>query len=150
MSESAEPWNQPDEETKAAAEPIRRELEDALAVIDTPAKAEALAQRLEADALEREAVEVAEAAPQLQEASPEIQAQIAAETVEHAKEARPNEPVGEAAAAIEAIAAEAAALDGPAYEALVEAVQDVTNPALRGEPEKLERPRRYLRDTIMQ
>lgn len=150
MSESASPLNEPDEATQEAAEPIKEELEKALKAIDTPEKAEALLEHLEADAEGREAVEMAERVPHLESAPPELQAEVAAEVVEEAAEVgRRTGEVDEAAAAIEAIAAEAAELEGPAYEALVAAVQEVTDPALTGEPEKLERPRRYLRDIIM-
>lgn len=141
--------NQPDEETREAAVPISQELEKALSAIDTPAKADALAERLAADTEGKLAVGEAEEVPQLEDAAPETQAQVASSQVRKAVRDAPNEPVDEAAAAIETIAKEAAALDGPAYEALVEAVQTVTDPALKGEPEKLEQPRRYLRDAIM-
>lgn len=150
MSESAEPWNQPDEETREAAKPIGEELEEALSKINTTAKADALAQRLAQDAEGKGATDEAEKAPDLSEASPELQAGVAASEVEKAVDAQPNEPISEAAAAIETIAREAASLEGPAYEALVEAVQEVTDPGLQGQPDRLEQPRRFLRDAIMQ
>ncbi|MCZ7574169.1 MAG: phosphatase PAP2 family protein [Ardenticatenaceae bacterium] len=150
MSASTAPWNEPNDETREAAAPIKQELETALADIDTPEKAEALVERLTAGAGEQPAVVVGAHAPQAPEAPPAEQAALAAETVKQAAEAEQGDEVGEAANAIEAAAAEAVALEGPAYEALAEAVQDVTSPALEGAPEKLERPRRYLRDAIMQ
>ncbi len=150
MSQSAEPWNQPDEATQAAAQPIKEELQEALQSIDTMEKAEALIARLESDSAGQGAVEVAEAAPDAEGAAAETQTEVAADAVEQAADAGEQvSELDEAAAAIEAIAAEVAELDGPAYEAVVAAVQEVTNPALTGEPEALERPRRYLRDTIM-
>jgi membrane-associated phospholipid phosphatase len=57
--------------------------------------------------------------------------------------------VDEAVAIIEAAAKEAAALEGEPYEAIAEAIQEVTNPELQGHPEKLARPRRYLLDAIL-
>jgi membrane-associated phospholipid phosphatase len=149
MSASAAPWNQPDEQTQAAAEPIKQELEAALRAINTPEKADALAERLAADTAGREVLTEAQAAPQAPDASAPAQAQVASQAVEAAVASAQGQPVDEAAAAIEAIAAEAAALEGPAYEALVEAVQQVTNPTLQSAPEQLQRPRRYLRDAIM-
>lgn len=149
-SESAAPWNKPDEATQKAAEPIKEELEQAIRAINTPAKADALVERLASDVAGEKEEEVGQQAPQVKEASPEAQAAVAANVVQQAVAEEPNRPVDEAAAAIETIAREAAALDGPAYEALVAAVQEVTNPALTGEPEKLAQPRRYLRDAIMQ
>src|SRR5687768_15667579 len=50
-SESAAPWEQPDEATQRAAEPIKQELEQAIAATNTPAKAEALVERLAQDSL---------------------------------------------------------------------------------------------------
>jgi membrane-associated phospholipid phosphatase len=150
VSESAAPWNKPDEETREAAEPVKERLEEALAAIDTPEKAERLATRLYADAELRLAEEEAKKAPHLEEAPDEVQAEVAARRVEAAVKEAEDSPADEAAAAIEAIAREVATLEGPAYEALVDAVQQVTDPALKGAPEKLERPRRYLRDAIMQ
>jgi membrane-associated phospholipid phosphatase len=150
VSESAAPWNEPDEETREAAEPLREHLEEALAAIDTPEKAERLAAKLHADVEARITEEEAKKAPHLEEASDEVKAETASRRVEHAVREAPDTPEDAAAAAIEAIAREAAVLEGPAYEALVDAVQQVTDPALKGEPEKLERPRRYLRDAIMQ
>lgn len=151
MSQSAQPWEQPDEETQEAAEPISKELEKALLAIDTPEKAEALLERLETDTQDVEAGEAAAQMPSSEGAAPQVQAEMASAAVEQAADVgqATGGDIGEAAAAIETIAAEASDLDGPAYEALVAAVQEVTNPALTGEPEKLEGQRRLLRDTIM-
>ncbi len=149
-SESGNPLDQPDQQTQEAVEPVKKELEEALRAINTPAKAEALVARLTADTSKAESEEVVEATPQPEGATEAVQAEIAAETVQKAAAVGEKQgEIAEAAAAIEAIAAEAATLDGPAYEAVVAAVQEVTNPALTGDPHKLEEPRRYLRDTIM-
>lgn len=149
MSESSTPWDQPDDETRAAASPVEEHLEEALAEIDTPEKAEELVEHLVTEAGTQPAVEVGETVPQVEETRPAAQAAAAADAVERAVEAERGDEIDEAAAAIETAAAEAVALEGPAYEAVAEAVQEVTSPALAGEPEKLERPRRYLRDAIM-
>jgi undecaprenyl-diphosphatase len=151
-SESAAPWEQPDEATQRAAEPIKQELEPAIAAINTPAKAEALVERLAQDTLGKTEAEESEKAQATHSdtASAEVQAAGAAEAVQQGVQAETGTKVDEAAAAIETIAREAVALEGPAYEALVAAVQEVTNPELTGDPEKLARPRRHLRDAIME
>jgi hypothetical protein len=50
MVDEATPLNKPDEETRAAAEPVEEELEEALEDIDTPQKAAAVAEELVEDA----------------------------------------------------------------------------------------------------
>lgn len=151
MSESADPWNQPDEATKAAAQPVEEKLEAALKAINTPAKADALIERLASGVGDRQAIAIEDgpSPAAATDAPPEMQMAAASQRVEQAVEASPNKPVAEAAAAIESIAEMALALDGPAYEALVEAVQTVTDPGLRDHPEKLEEPRRYLWDALV-
>jgi undecaprenyl-diphosphatase len=158
MSESADPWNQPDEATKAAAKPIEEELEAKLKAINTPAKADALIERLATDVKGQKAAQFEDKPAPAGDAPPEVQAAVASEVVEGAGEAQPNKAAGkaqpnkavdEAAATIESIAQMALELEGPAYEALVEAVQQVTDPGLRDNPEKLEEPRRYLWDAMM-
>ena len=52
-------------------------------------------------------------------------------------------------AALKIAAEEAAILEGPAYEAVADHLQAVTAPELEGQPEKLEKPRRYLRDALL-
>src|SRR5690606_34666635 len=73
---------------------------------------------------------------------------IAAEAVEQAGESAPDEAVEQAVAVLQAAGAEAVALEGPAYEAVADAIQGVAGPAA-AESAALERPRRYLRDAIM-
>lgn len=138
----------PDRETRRAAEPVERQLEEALAAIDTPDKAEQVVERLTVESAGRAAVEAGEAAPQAVEAPPAEQATIAAEAVEQAGQAAPEEPIERAVAVLQAAGAEAVALEGPAYEAVAGAVQQVTGPAA-AERVLLTRPRRYLRDAIM-
>ncbi|MBA3532205.1 MAG: phosphatase PAP2 family protein [Ardenticatenales bacterium] len=150
MNEEEPILNEPNEETRAAAKPVQEQLEEKLAAIDTPEKAEALVEQLTSDAQGQTAESATQQTPLAESAPPEVQAAIAVEAVAQSAAQAPNTPVQEAAAVINAVAAEAEAMEGPAYEAFVEAVQKVTDPSLQGQPEKLEEPRRYLRDAIMQ
>jgi undecaprenyl-diphosphatase len=144
MADEATPLNNPDEETQEAAEPIREELEEAMSHIDSPQEAQAVADKLAEDAGAERGVE----APQPEATPPQGQAEVAAQAVEEAAEEASND-VERAAAVVEATAAEAAALEGPAYEALVGAVQDVTRPRPENEGEQLKRGRRLLRDALL-
>jgi undecaprenyl-diphosphatase len=139
--------NQPDEETQAAAKPAQVYLEEALEGVDTPEKAEAVIEKLVQDAADQPALEAAEEVPSTEEMPPPIQAGVAAEVVKEAAESASGE-VDEAVRAIEAAAAEATALEGPAYEALAERIQEVTNPALKEQPEKLAKQRHYLHEAL--
>jgi undecaprenyl-diphosphatase len=138
---------QPDEKTRAAAKPVEESLEEALESIDTPEKADAVIEQLVTDAADQQAVDVAEDASSPIAAPPADQAGVAAEVVQEATESAPNE-VEKAAKAIEAAGAEAVALEGPAYEAVAERIQKVTDPALQGKPQKLAEQRRLLRDAL--
>jgi undecaprenyl-diphosphatase len=62
---------------------------------------------------------------------------VAAEAVEEAAKAQPTD-AQRTAAVLETTAAEAAALEGPAYQAVAEAVQDVTGPVGERPPEDAE------------
>jgi undecaprenyl-diphosphatase len=145
MSEK-DPKSPPDEETRAAAQPIAEDLENTLAAIDTPEEAEAVIDKVVKDTKDEEALEEAAAIPE--DAPPEVQAATAAEAVHTACEAASGD-VDEAVATVEAAAREAAALKGESYEAVTEAIQEVTNPELQRQPDKLKRPRRYLLDAIL-
>lgn len=140
---------QPDEKTRSAAKPAQEKLEEVLEHIDTPEKAEAVIEQLVQDTAGRRAVEVAEEAPSTDAAQPARQASLAAEAVQEAARSASTE-VDEAARVIEVAAAEAVALEGPAYEAVAERIQAVMNPALQGQPQKLVKQRRYLREALKQ
>ncbi|MBX2998219.1 MAG: phosphatase PAP2 family protein [Caldilineaceae bacterium] len=146
MYNEEKPWQKPDEETRAAAEPIEKELEKALAHIDTPEKALALVDELLKETAEKTAddvdVDVDKDAP-----APD-QVKMAADVIKAACDSASGD-VDEAMAVIEAAAREAATLEGEPYEAIAEAIQEVTNPELQGHPEKLARPRRYLLDAVL-
>jgi undecaprenyl-diphosphatase len=149
MVDEATPLNKPDEETRAAAEPVEEELEEALEDIDTPQKAAAVAEELVEDAGTERALEAAQDAPRPEGTSPQEQADVAAQAVEEAAEEAAGD-VERAAAVIEATAAEAVALEGPAYEAMAGAVQEASRPMPEDERECLKRGRRLLRDALLQ
>ena len=139
---------EPDVKTRAAAERVKKTLEDTLEKIDSPDKAEAVVDKIVSETRDQPAVETAQKAKPPETAPPDKQVEEAAVAVSAAAEAEPGE-VNEAAAVIEETAAAAEALEGPAYEALADAVQQVTAPALQGQPQKLAEPRRYLRDALL-
>jgi membrane-associated phospholipid phosphatase len=140
------PWQKPDEETRAAAEPVEKELEEALADIDTPEKAQAVVDELLKDAADETVDEIPDGVDK--NAPPPDQVKMAADSIKKAYNGQTGD-VDEAAAIIEAAAKEATTLEGEPYEAITEAIQEVTNPELQGQPDKLERPRRYLLDAVL-
>lgn len=146
MYNEEKPWQKPDEETRAAAEPIEKELEDAIADIDTPDKAMAVVDELLNRTSEEDTTEIDTSVDK--EAPAPDQVKMAADAIKAACD-KTSGDVNEAAAIIEAAAKEAAALEGEPYEAITEAIQEVTNPELQGHPEKLARPRRYLLDAVL-
>jgi membrane-associated phospholipid phosphatase len=146
MYNEEKPWQKPDEETRAAAEPIEKELEDAIADIDTPDKAMAVVDELLNRTAEEDTTKIDTSVDK--EAPAPDQVKMAADAIKAACD-KTSGDVDEAAAIIEAAAREAAALEGEPYEAITEAIQEVTNPELQGHPEKLARPRRYLLDAIL-
>jgi membrane-associated phospholipid phosphatase len=146
MYNEEKPWQKPDEETRGAAEAIEKELEEALADIDTPEKALALVDELLKETAEKTAADVDVDVDK--DAPPPDQAKMAADAIKAACD-NASSDVDEAKAIIEAAAKEAAALEGEPYEAIAEAIQEVTNPELQGLPEKLVRPRRYLLDAVL-
>jgi undecaprenyl-diphosphatase len=145
MYNKENPWQKPDNQSRAAAEPVDKELEDAISHIDNVEKAEAVVDELVKKTAEKP---VKKAAADTKKGRPEEQVKEAADTIKAACEKATGD-VDEAAAVIEAAAKEAAALEGEPYEAVAEAIQEVTNPELQGQPDKLERPRRYLLDAVL-
>lgn len=140
---------EPDPEIRDAAEPVEQTLADILDEIDTPEKAEAVIARLVTEENEQPAMEVAPQEIEPHETEPpEQQLDEIVQAVKVLAKAEPDE-VSEAATVLKETAAAATVLEGPAYEALVDKVQKVTDPALQGQPERLEKPRRYLRDALM-
>ncbi len=146
MSPKEDPLHDPDPETQAAAQPIEDELEKAISVIDSEEKADAVIDRLVKDSENVRGVE--DQTTGHEDAPPAEQVEEAAEDVEEAA-ATATDDVDEAAKTIEAAATEAATLKGESYEAVSKAIQEVTNPELQGDPEKLKRPRRLLLDAIL-
>jgi undecaprenyl-diphosphatase len=145
MIEKKEIFNEPDMETRMAARPLQEVLEEVVAKIDSPEKAEALLNRLVSDT---EGMTAEEAAPIVLGAVPEEQVQEATRLVQDAVRAEEDE-IAQAAAALKATAAESVALEGESYEAVTDAVQKVSTPSIEDTPEKLARPRRLILDAIL-
>jgi undecaprenyl-diphosphatase len=140
--------NQPDEETRKAAEQIHRYLKDALEKIDTPEKSEAVVDELITEQSDRPADEVADEEVAVSEkATPSEQAEAAAETIKNAAEAEITD-TQKAAETLKATAAELTELEGPAYEAVADEVQAVTDPALEGKPQVLPEQQQLLWEAL--
>jgi undecaprenyl-diphosphatase len=148
MPEKESPLDKPDEETRENAEPIKQRLKETLEEIDTLEQAEAVIEQVVQDTQDKRAVEAAQEAPQAEGAPPATQAAVAAEAVEGAAEGQPAQ-AQKAAAVLETTAAQAAALEGPAYEAVAEAVQDVTSPVGEKSPEEVKRAQRLLHEAMV-
>ncbi len=80
---------EPDPETRAAAEHIKKTLEDTLEKIDSPDKAEAVVDQIVTDTQDRPALEVARKAKPPDTAPPEEQVEEAAAAETAAAEADP-------------------------------------------------------------
>jgi undecaprenyl-diphosphatase len=133
------PWMPPDPEERAAAEPAKQAIKDALREIKTPEQAEAVAEQAVAAAggtTEREVREQGSASPQ-----PAQTVQAAAATA----------PQGEKApAALVEAAKQVAGSSGTTREALEQAVQQATNPEQHGAVEAEEQePLDLLREAFL-
>ncbi|MBI3943312.1 MAG: phosphatase PAP2 family protein [Chloroflexi bacterium] len=148
------PGAQPDEETKAAAKPIEKCLEEAIQKVKTPEEADAVVNELVKQAEDKKAVDVAAEQPKPEGAPPKEQVAAAAAAVNDAAAVpaatdQKSTKAKEVASVIETTAKQTASLEGPAHEAVAQAVQAATNPEIKGQPEKQEVHRRYLRDAIL-
>jgi undecaprenyl-diphosphatase len=145
MTKSDSTQHRTDKEIQEAIEPAQETLKEALAENDTPKKAEAVVEKLVDEHGQRPAVEVAEEiAPEVEGESPLTQAEVAAEVITEAAEEK-TDKVERSAKVLTATAAEAAALEGPAYEALTDQVQAVPT---ADQDKALVRQRRYLWDAL--
>ncbi len=124
-------------------------MEESLEKIDTPQKAEAVVEELVEDERADEPAEaVAETlTPDVETAAPPTQAERVADAVETAADTEPDE-IQEAAEVLKKTAAGAAELEGEAYEAVAEQVQEVTAPERADQPDELETQRRHLREAL--
>ncbi len=116
------PWNMPNPEQKAAAEPMKQALTDAMAEVDTPEKAQEVADTLEA-ALGRQPTEEVVGTSRESADSAALNVKQAARDTSAAE--RPATVLAETARVIEAA-------KGKDKEALAEAAQEVFSPEQQG------------------
>lgn len=142
------PWEKPKPEEKAKAEPVRRVLDQATARIDTPEKANQVAEQLEALAGSATTGEIQQARP------PEKHSKVSdkvAESSQRIEQAAKSAPLGEKAAnGIAQAAREITTRAGRGRAALAEATQETLNPDLQGEPDHGHpKQREYLRQAVL-
>lgn len=135
------PWNMPTPAQKSAAEPVKEALAEAVSDVDSPEKAEQVAETLEAALGGERAEKVIGPAKE--------SAETAAQTVKQAKrgapaEARPAAVLAETARVIEAA-------EGKDKEALAEAAQEALSPELQGAavPSWYDQRRAWLRQALL-
>jgi undecaprenyl-diphosphatase len=139
----AAPWQIPEPEQKAAAQPVKEALSAALNEIDSEADAEAAADEVAAAAGEVKAADVAASEPKKETAAE------AAETVQTAAETAP--PGHKAAQTLVETAKAIETSNGQAREAVSQAVQEALNPEQQGaQPAgEYERRRKLLRKALL-
>lgn len=134
------PWNAPTLEQKEAVQPVRDALRDALADVDSQAKADQVIRDLETTVKGQTAGDVKDSQPE-----PANSAE-AAQQVEQAKQAA---PAGAKAQEVLAETARAAvATEGREREAVSQAAQEALNPEQRGAPEALNEQEREQREYL--
>jgi undecaprenyl-diphosphatase len=142
------PWDMPTPAEKAEAKPVRQALKQAVEKVDTPAKAEAVAEQLTNLAAGRTADE---AAKESQAAQPSKPGEDLADSAQAVKEAaRPAPTVEKASNVIAQTAQEIAGSAPREREALSQAAQEVLNPEQQGAPPDANAHHRaYLREAIL-
>ena len=142
------PWENPKPEEKANAEPARRALDQATAQVDTPEKANRVAERIEELAGSATTVEVEQAR---QPEKPGTVSEKVAESSRRIEQAANNAAPGEKAAnGIAQAAKEITASPGRAQAALAEVTQETLNPDQQGEPGAAHpKQREYLRQAVL-
>ena len=142
------PWEKPKPEEKANAEPVRRALAQATAQIDSPEKANQVAERLEALAGSATTGEIEQAG---QPERPSKVSDKVAESSRRIEQAAKSAPPGEKAAnGIAQTATEITASPGRARAALAEATQETLNPDQQGAPGNGHpKQREYLRQAVL-
>ncbi len=142
------PWEKPKQEEKAKAEPVRRTLDQATAQVDSPEKANQVAERLEKLAGGATTGEIE------QSRQPEMPGKVSekvAESSQRIEQAAKSAPAGEKAAhGIVQAAKEITASPGRERDALAEATQETLNPGQEGAPgEGHPKQREYLRQAVL-
>jgi len=142
------PWEKPKPEEKAKAEPVRRALDQAAAQVDSPEKANQVAERLEKLAGSATTGEVEQA--RQPEKSGTVSDKVA-ESSRRIEQAAKSAPPGEKAAnGIAQAAKEITASPGRERDALAEATQETLNPEQQGAPGAAHpKQREYLRQAVL-
>jgi undecaprenyl-diphosphatase len=126
----AAPWEMPTPEEKAAAEPVKKALDEALEKVTTPEAADKVVENLEAAFAGQKTVDVA---PKPKTEPEKVEAKSVTAVAASVKDAADSAP---ASLKPERVIAEAAIqteqAQGPAKEAAAEAVQEVLNPQQQG------------------
>jgi undecaprenyl-diphosphatase len=142
------PWNMPTPDEKAEAKPVRQALKQAVDKVDTPAKAEAVAEQLTNLAGARTVDEAAKGSQAAQPSKPGEDLADSAQAVKQAAQATP--PVEKASNVIAQTAQEIVGSAPREREALSQAAQEVLNPEQQGAPPDADKHHReYLRNAIL-
>ncbi len=137
------PWEMPTPEEKEQAKPIRRALEEAVAKVDSPEKADAVIQDLESSTANQVMEDVKQSQP------PPATPASAARQVEKAAQTASGEKKTENV--LDTTARVIATSDKHQREVVSEAVQEVLNPEQQGAPRVGdEKQREYLRQAVLQ
>jgi undecaprenyl-diphosphatase len=136
------PWKMPGHEEKAAVQPVRRALHEALAAVDSQEKADAIVEELASATTGVQVADVEQSQPPI--TTPHQAAEEVTEAAESAPEAKTPEAVLDETARVIVSA------DEPAREAVAEAAQEVFNPEQQGAPTAVdEQQRDYLRRAVL-
>jgi membrane-associated phospholipid phosphatase len=136
------PWEMPTPEQKAAAEPVRRALTEALSEVDSPQQAERVAQQLVKETRGKGAEQAADATPPPVTETPGKSVEQAAREVERTAQTAP--PGHSTERVVKQAVAEVEGAQGAEREALAQAVQEVLNPEQQGAPPDVNLERRQL------
>ena len=142
------PWEKPKQEEKAKAEPVRRTLDQATAQVDSPEKANQVAERLEKLA---GGATIGEIEQSRQPETPGKVSEKVAESSQRIEQAAKTAPPGEKAAhGIVQAAKEITASPGRERDALAESTQETLNPGQEGAPDiGHPKQREYLRQAVL-
>ncbi len=142
------PWEMPKPEEKAKAEPVRKTLEQAVAQVDSPEKADQAAKRLEELAGSTTTGEVEQAKKPEQPGTVSDKVAESSRRIEQAANSAP--PEEKVANGIAQVAKEVTTSRGREKEALAEATQETLNPEQQGAPGAAHpEHRRYLRQAVL-
>ena len=144
------PWEMPTPAEKAKAEPVRQALQQAVEHVDTPEKADEVAERLERAAGARKAVDVAQTVKAVKSVQGGDAVTQSAQAVQRQAD-KPAAPAEKASDVITKTVEQVAGAQGRDQEVLSQAVQEVLNPEQQGAAPtgELARRRGYLRQAVI-